>query len=328
MNPPDLVVVWRVTEVCDLACRFCAYSRELHRSRATANPSDVLRFGALLGDYAATYSRDVLVSWLGGEPLRWPRLLDISRAFKREFNLRVSVTTNGAALSLASVRQRVVEDFDELTVSIDGIGAVHDELRNAPGLYDQLRASLTGLRGLKAALGRGPRLRVNTVLMRDNVHAFEDLCRAVAEWGVEELTFNALGGRERPEFYPEHSLRPEDVDWLCDALPGIRERATRLGLTLLSSQQYLHRLASAAHGAAIPVYDCQPGQRFLFVDEGGHIAPCSFTVRGYGVHLSEIRTVEDLRRLPVRLAGRKRAGMLAPCYDCPSTQVFGKFAVA
>jgi len=326
VNPPGLVVVWRVTEACDLACPFCAYSRELRRPRAAANPGDVLRFGALLGEVAATSSRDVLVSWLGGEPLRWPSLLDISHVFKHQFQLRTGVTTNGTALTSAA--RRIVDDFDELTVSVDGIGGGHDELRGAPGLYDQLRASLTGLRELKAALGRGPRLRVNTILMRDNLRAFEDLCRAVAEWGVEELTFNALGGRERPEFYPDHGLRPEDVDWLCDALPGIRERAARLGLTILGGKQYLHRLASAAHGAAIPVHDCQPGQRFLFVDEGGHVAPCSFTVRGYGVHLSEIRTVEDLHRLPVRLAGRKRAEMLAPCYDCPSTQVFGKFAVA
>ncbi len=328
MSPPGLVVVWRVTEVCDLACRFCAYSRELRRSRATANPGDVLRFGALLGEYAATPSRDVLVSWLGGEPLRWPRLLDVSRAFKCEFNLRLGVTTNGTALGLASVRQRVVEDFDELTISVDGTGGVHDELRNAPGLYDQLRVAVASLREFRAALGRGPRLRVNTVLMRDNVRAFEDLCRAVAEWGVEELTFNALGGRERPEFYLNHGLRPEEVDWLRGALPGIRERAARWGLTILGSEKYLHRLASAAHGAAIPVDDCQPGQRFLFIDEHGFVAPCSFTVQGYGMPLSEIRTVDDLRRLPVHLTERKRAEMLVPCYDCPSTQVFGKFADA
>ena len=325
VNPPGLVIVWRVTEVCDLGCPFCAYSRHLRRPRAAADPDQVMAFGALLGEYAAAYARDVLVSWLGGEPLRWPFLLDISHIFKHTFNLGVGVTTNGTALTSAAVRRRIVEDFDELTISVDGIGDGHDGLRDAPGLYDQLRASLTGLRELQAALGRGPRLRVNTILMRDNLQAFEDLCRAVAEWGVEELTFNALGGRDRPEFYPDHSLRPEDVDWFRQALPGIRERAARWGLTILGSNHYLHRLASTARGTVLPVYDCQPGQRFLFVDERGHVAPCSFTVHGYGVHLNEIHAVADLHRLPARLAERKRAELLAPCCDCPSTQVFGKF---
>jgi MoaA/NifB/PqqE/SkfB family radical SAM enzyme len=319
-----LVVVWRITETCDLACPFCAYDRRLRRPRAAADPDQVLAFGALLGDYAAASSRDVLVSWLGGEPLRWPPLLDISRAFKRDFGLRLSATTNGATLNSASVRRRIVEDFDELIISVDGVGAAHDELRGAAGLFAQLRENVISLHKLK--LGRGPLLRVNTVLMRDNIRAFEDLCRVVAEWGVDELTFNALGGRDRPEFYPDHSLRPADVVWFREALPGIRERMARRGLRILGSERYLDRLVSWAHNLQSPISDCQPGQQFLFVDERGHIAPCSFTVGGYAIHLSEMRTADDLRRLPARLAGRQRAEMLAPCCDCPSTQVFGKFA--
>ena len=75
-----LIIVWRITEYCDLGCHFCAYSRRLQRPRAAASREDVLRFGALLGEYAHTYQRDVLVSWLGGEPLHWPPVFDLSRA--------------------------------------------------------------------------------------------------------------------------------------------------------------------------------------------------------------------------------------------------------
>lgn len=325
MNPSDLVLVWRITEVCDLACPFCAYSRDLRRSRAAANPDGVLRFGVLLGEYARAYRRSILVSWLGGEPLLWKPLLGLSHTFKYEFGLRVSVTTNGTALDSEPVRRRIVEDFDQITVSVDGVGAVHDQCRGAPGLFAQLQDNVRRLWELKSILGRGPRIRVNTVLMRGTIHSFETLCRTMAEWGVEELTFNALGGRDRPEFYPDHGLRPEDVDWLCQALPGIRERAARLGLTLLGGDRYLDRLTAFAHNDRLPMTDCQPGQSFLFIDEGGFIAPCNYTVQGYGTHLSEIRTADDLHCLSTRFAERKRAEMLAPCYDCPSTQVFGKF---
>ncbi len=109
VNPSDLVLVWRITEVCDLACPFCAYSRDLRRPRAAANPDDVLRFGALLGEYARAYRRNILVSWLGGEPLLWKPLLDLSHTFKHAFGLRVSVTTNGTALDSEPVRRRIVE---------------------------------------------------------------------------------------------------------------------------------------------------------------------------------------------------------------------------
>jgi len=320
-----LVIVWRVTEYCDLGCHFCAYSRHLRRPRRMADPDQVLAFGERLGAYAALYSRDVLVSWLGGEPLRWPPVFDLSRTFKRQFNLRVSATTNGTALTSPAVRQHIIEDFDQLTLSLDGLGAVHDQLRDAPGLYDQLRVNVASLRELRARLGRGPRLRVNTILMRDNIHAFEDLCRTLAEWGVEELTFNALGGRDRPEFYPAHSLLPEQIEPFRQALPGIRERLARLGLAIYGGEGYLQRIDSAARGVRIPVHDCQPGRQFLFIDERGFISPCSFTTRGYGVHLSEIRTSRDLHHLPARFTEHKQKEVLAACLDCPSTQVFGKF---
>ncbi len=324
----SLVVVWRVTEYCDLGCRFCGYSRSIQRPRCVAEPEQVRSFGAALGEYAAQSRREVLVSWLGGEPLRWPPVWDVSHQFKQEFQLRLGVTTNGTALESATVRQRLAEDFDQLTISIDGLGHAHDAGRGAPGLFERLHANLQSLRAQTARLGRGPRVRVNTILMRDNLLEFESLGRAMAEWGVDELTFNALGGRERPEFYRDHHLWPEQVAWLRQNLPGIRARLAPLGLTLCGGERYLDRIDHSVGSLPIPVVDCQPGQRFLFVDEQGFAGPCSFTTQGYGVPICELRSADDVARLPWLWAERKRQTMLAPCFDCLSTNVFGKFAAA
>lgn len=321
-NAPAIVIVWRVTEACDLGCHFCAYSRHLHKPRAMADPETVLAFGAVLGDYAQIYSREVLVSWLGGEPLRWPPVFEISRRFKYEFGLRLSATTNGTVLNSAKVHEQVVELFDELTVSVDGIGTAQDDLRDAPGLFEQLRESLLKLRQLK----RGPRLRVNTILMRDTLRDFPRLCEILAGWGIAELTFNALGGRDRPEFFPDHSLLPEQIEWLRRELPALRARLSARGLTLLGSDLYLDRLKRAALNLPTFVSDCSPGRHFLFIDEHGLISPCSYTTRGYGLPISDIRSAADLQRLPDLFAQRQQEQLLAPCYDCPSTQVFGKFA--
>ncbi|HLF03201.1 MAG TPA: radical SAM protein [Anaerolineales bacterium] len=326
MVASKLVVVWRVTEVCDLACPFCAYSRELRRSRASADRGEALRFGALLGEYARKNQREALVSWLGGEPLLWKPIWDVSRAFRNQFGLRVSVTTNGTMLDSEEVRRCITEDFDEVTVSVDGVGPDHDRRRQTAGLYDRLEKNVRRLKEQRFISGRGPRIRVNTVLMRDSIHSFESLCVAVAGWGVEELTFNILGGRDRPEFFPGHSLQPEQIDSFRRELPRIRERAADLGLSILGSERYLDRLSATITNHQLPITDCSPGQSFLFVDERGFLAPCSFTTQGYGVHLSEIRAASDLQNLSARFAERKRAEMLAPCYDCHSTQVFGKFS--
>ena len=320
------VVVWRITEVCDLGCPFCGYSRHLRRSRTVAEAEPVRALGQLLGDYAWEEGREILVSWLGGEPLHWPPLLDLARVFRRDFGLHLGVTTNGTALSQAAVRRRLVEDFDELTLSVDGPPALHDRLRAAPGLHAQLRAGVARLRELKERAQRGPRLRVNMVLMHDNVRLLEEVGHTAAAWGVEELTFNALGGRDRPEFFPEHRLLPDDVAWLCQAWPGLRARLGRLGLTVCGNDRYLERLAASAEGRALPVEDCSPGQRFLFVDEHGLVSPCSYTGPDYGIPWHDLRAPEAIRGLPARLAEKRRGGTSAACADCASTQVFGKFS--
>jgi AdoMet-dependent heme synthase len=249
----------------------------------------------------------------------------VTRTFRDAFGLRISVTTNGTRLESEPVRQWITEALDQLTLSVDGIGPFHDRCRGTTGLYDRLQKNVRQLRALRERLGRGPRLRVNTVLMRDNIRSFESFCEAMAGWGVEELTFNALGGRDRPEFFPEHGLRPDDVRWLRERLPAIRRRLA--GLTVLGGEAYLDRMDCTARGEPIPIQDCAPGQSFVFVDEHGLVAPCSFTGQGYGVHMSEIESADDLHRLPQQFAARRRTRRLPPCEDCPSTQVFGKFAL-
>ena len=316
--------MWRVTERCGLACPFCGYSRALPRARAAADPAQVLAFGARLGAYASASHRSVLVSWLGGEPLDWKPLSELSRAFKHEFGLRVGVTTNGAAFGSAALLCRLARDYDELTVSVDGVGSEHDELRRAPGLFQRIGDGMRALRRSSES-GAGPRLKINTVLMRDNLAGFEALCMEVAGWGACELTFNVLGGNDRPEFYPRHRLLPAQVAWLRAALPRIRARVAPLGLRIAGSDAYLNRLESAACGDAVAVLDCAPGQRFLFIDERGVAAPCSFTGSVYGVSIDELRSAGDIELLPCRFAERRRAGLLAACRDCMSTQVFGKF---
>lgn len=325
---PPLVLVWRITEACDLDCGFCAYARSLRRPRATADPQHVLAFGKVLGDYAQAYSREVLVSWLGGEPLHWPHLFEISRTFKNNFGLRLSATTNGTALASADVREQVAELLDELTISIDSLGPVHDQLRGAPGLFNQLHASLAELHKLKLQLKRRLRLRVNTILMRDTLCDFPRLCETLADWGIEELTFNALGGRDRPEFFPDHRLWPEHIAWLRRELPALRQRMKKRGLTILGNDLYLNRLLASATNNQLPITNCLPGQHFLFIDEHGIISPCSYTPHGYGLPLSDLRSAADLHRLPQLFAQRQHQQLLAPCYDCPSTQVFGKFLIA
>ena len=321
-----MVVVWRITERCNLACKFCGFDRDLPRPRHDADPQGILALGALLSEYQRQTGDAVLVSWLGGEPLLWPPLTDLTRTFHNEYRLAVSTTTNGTSLASPAVRAHLLEHYSELTVSVDAIGALHDQLRGWQGGYATLRRNVTALAEEKRARGQGPVLRANVLLMQETLAGFEQLCGELASWGIEELTFNQLGGNDRPEFYPAHRLLPEQAEHLAKQLPRMRRQLAAQGLRLNGGEGYLRRIQATTRGERLAVHDCQPGRRFLFIDELGRIAPCSFTVSAYGVPVSEVKSVEDLRQLPVRFSELSAQPRVTACEDCHSTQVFEKFA--
>jgi len=316
-----MIVVWRVIGSCNLSCPFCAYDKQLPFARSHAAPADILEFADVLARHQARTGEPVLLSWLGGEPLLWPPLQELTRAV-RALGLNVSATTNGTAFGSRSLRRHICENYQELTVSIDGFADFHDAMRGWSGGFEKLRGFVPRLAGEARALGAPLKLRINVVLMHQNVDVFPQLCAELATWGIHEITFNQLGGRDRPQFHAGHALRAADVAWLRTRLPPLAARMAGRGVRLCAHDAYLDRFEASATGRAIAVADCAPRRPTIFIDEHGRIAPCSFTIDHSPMSTRDIRTAHDVTALRARLAVRQPA---AVCADCPSTQVFAKF---
>lgn len=333
--PPRLVVVCRVTTVCNLSCGFCAYDRRLPFARTTLAAAQIERLIGLMANWSARpgtrpgadtrapspLPRAPLLSWLGGEPLMWRDWVRYS-ALARSRGLAVSATSNGSTLASATARAQVLEYLDELTVSLDAIGSRHDILRGRAGLYARTLVAVSELATARARSGQRLRLRANIVLMRSTLDEFAGLTRQLAAAGIDEISYNLLGGRDRPAFHARESVPPAVLnDWLARLAP-LRRQLQQAGVQLIGNRDYESRLAAASRQQPWPVADCAPGEQFLFVDELGRVAPCAFTAGEYGVALGDI---DDLDQLAARFRRSRRAQCASACADCPSTQVFGKF---
>ncbi|HEY0686879.1 MAG TPA: radical SAM protein [Steroidobacter sp.] len=320
-----MIVVWRVTTRCNLGCGYCAYDRELPLSRTEIDAATVLRFAGVLSKYRTLTGNAVMISWLGGEPLLWKPLASLSKVLTEELRLQLSATTNGTALKSAPMRALIAGHFTELTVSVDGPSSFHDQIRKWPGGFEQLRAGVAQLRADAQHREQRLRLRINTVLMEQNIHLFSELCEQLLSWDIDEITFNQLGGNDRPDFHREHRLQPAHVEALAIMLPVLRERLRVRGIRLNGGVQYLQRFRASASGEQLRIASCSPGKNFLFIDEHGRAAPCSFTTPDYAVRLDELRSVDDLLALNQRYEQAVAQRRSRWCDDCPSTQVFEKF---
>jgi len=322
-NSYDLVVVVRVNTECALRCSFCGFSRDLERSAIVIDDGKLRSFGKILQEAQAARNRRVLVSWLGGEPLQWSKWRETSLAF-RELGMAVGITTNGIALCSEQVRSDALQLFDQITISIDGLAKSHDRMRQFSGMFDRLRSVVEQLQSRRSI--KKPLLRVNTILTSKNIAQFPLFCETMAGWGFDELTMNQLGGNDRPEYFPENQLTSDQVSWLIAKLPSIQDSCKSNGMIVCSSPQYLQRIYASANKATIPIEDCSPGDRFLFVDELGKISPCSFTTQSLGVSIDELDTAETLNDLGWVFRKRRCGKMPQCCGDCHATHVFEKFA--
>ena len=319
-----MIVICRVTTRCNLACGFCAYDRRLPFARKSIDDATVGHLIELLREQKTAKPQRILLSWLGGEPMLWRRWQYWSKR-AREAGLEVSATTNGSTLNRPEVRAEIRENFSELTISVDAPWSIFGELRGWPGGFDRVCAGIAVLADERARSGVQLLLRVNVVLMRRTLAQFEGLARHLNALGVDEISFNLLGGRDRPEFHVREAVEPEMLGRFLSELPRLREElaTTAAPTVILGDAGYGARLAAASRGSRWPVGECAPGEQFLFVDEHARVAPCAFTGEELGIPILEL---ENLDELPARFQKMRASATPRICDDCPSTQLAGKFA--
>jgi radical SAM protein with 4Fe4S-binding SPASM domain len=162
--------------------------------------------------------------------------------------------------------------------------------------------------------------------MRQTIEHYPKLAHELARLGVDELSFNALGGRDRPEFYPEARIAPAQWQQFTARLPELRAQLRCYGAQLLGQFSYLQRIAASTQELPVSVSSCTAAEQFLFIDASGRIAPCSQSIDEYGIDLDLVRDAHTLNVLPDQFRQAQLQRRASSCADCPSTQLWGKFA--
>jgi MoaA/NifB/PqqE/SkfB family radical SAM enzyme len=309
-----------------MSCGFCSYSKDVQRKRDTAIVGEVEKFIAVLGKYKDETAREVLVSWIGGEPFLWKHLIPFSKMLHEEFNIKVSATTNGLPLSDPKIRASVIEYFSEIVFSLDGLPEFNDRVRDYKWHFDSVAENICRLKQEMKGTGSKLVIKVNTILMRGNIACFESFCEKLFELGVTELTFNQLGGFDRPEFYPENRLKADQVKNFADTFQNVQKRYRERGFIIHGSDEYLHRILESAENKKHPINECHPGKWFLFINENGFISPCSFTSYEYKFHMNDIKCTQDFDSVEKHFKESRQRARSPWCDDCHCTQVYHKFA--
>jgi MoaA/NifB/PqqE/SkfB family radical SAM enzyme len=208
-----------VTQKCNLRCKHCYFFEHEQPERALG----VEEWVTLLESWKRTRSRWEFpffqCSWVGGEPLLRPEVIERCRKFFR-YNL---VVTNGTL---------PLPDWPDVDfyVSVDGDEEVHEDLRQRKGIYRLIKKNVqTRTRD---------KVTISCCITRQNAHCIE---RIVEEWSplAAGFTFDfytPMEGKDDPLW-----VSPPERDAILERLFALRRtypdslRVTERALGLMAS---------------------------------------------------------------------------------------------
>jgi AdoMet-dependent heme synthase len=188
-----LLVIWEVTQACDLACVHCRASAlpgrnadELTTEEGYRLLDQVKAFGEAKG-----FGSPLFV-FTGGDPLKRPDLFDLVRYAVR-LGLRTNVTPSSTPLLTTEAIDRFKEaGVARMAISVDGAdAATHDAFRQVPGSFDRCMLAL------RHAQKIGLDTQFQTTVTRRNMHQLDRVAELVGEAGSKmwSLFFLIVTGR-------------------------------------------------------------------------------------------------------------------------------------
>ncbi len=261
-------VILSTTYACNAKCMMCNI-HDLYRQNPSLAKQEMDLSQMLERLRESSVIRRVRhIDLTGGEPFLKAGLRDFILGL---FSMRridlVTITTNGMLTEriLATVEPVLScipsEKTFSMSISLDGIGELHDSIRGVPGAFANVETTINRLRRLRE---RHPNLvlRSNAVIQRENVHALN----ALKDFWKQHDIAGAFGVIQAP-FYTRSSEAAHN-----DVRRFSKDDITKIKLAEPKSKGMNYYLD---HNFTRPLH-CFAAYSALFIDPLGAVYPCNF----------------------------------------------------
>jgi len=200
------IVVWNITRRCNLRCVHC-YSDSDAREYAGELTGE--QCGAVIRDLASFGVPAVLLS--GGEPLVHPRFFEIASE-ARANGLRLTLSTNGTLIDRSAAERLKALGFSYVGISLDGMGATHDQFRGRTGAFDKAVQAFRNCKSVGQKVGR------RLTLSRNNLDDLDGILDFIEAEGIDRVCFYHLvySGRGRGLVDVTHDDSRRALDTILD----------------------------------------------------------------------------------------------------------------
>lgn len=313
------VLIWEVTQACELACKHCRAEAE-----PDCHPDELsTAAGKALLDEAAEFGDGQLVVLSGGDPLARGDTTELIQ-YGTAQGLRMTMTPSGTS-SLTPTRIQALADagLRRMAVSLDGASpATHDEFRQEQGSFEQT------VKAARATREAGLPLQINTTVCRETVDELPAIRDLVADLGAVlwSVFFLVPVGRGAV-LEPISPTRAEGVmEWLCEV-----QSTSSFGVKTTEAPHYRRVALQQQADSEDPGPGSDgigrragitAGDGFAFVSHLGDVYPSGFLPESAG-NVREERLVDLYRNSELFERLRDPDSLRGKCGACPYRHVCG-----
>lgn len=263
-KPRPALAVWEFTLACDHRCLHCGpRAGEPRPDELTTD--EALR---LVDDLAKAGVGEVVL--IGGEAyLRNDFLLVIRRI--REHGMQATMTTGGLGITKTRAEAMVEAGIQSVSVSIDGLEAAHDKLRNRPGSW---KRAFEALRHLRTA---GAQVACNSQINQINFGDHEPLLELLADEGVHSWQLQITVAHGNAADNQDIILQPYMFLELFEQINRIIDRAheRRVRIWPANNLGYFGPYeAKLRHFQKLHYRGCSAGRSTLGIESNGMLKSC------------------------------------------------------
>lgn len=335
-NERPFIVIWEVTQACDLACVHCRACAQPAR-----NPLELsTEAGKRLIDEIAEMDVPVFVI-TGGDPLKRPDIYDLVQ-YASERGVRTSLTPSATPLlTRDAVSELQRRGLARLAISLDGPTAeIHDAFRRVPGSYEWT------LNAVRYARELGLPAQINTTITRHNLKYLDQMIELletldIVLWSVFFLVPTGRG-------QDIGLISAEEFEQVFDKMYATAQRG-KFDIKSTEAQHYrrfllqkrtAERKAGVVHEGAKAMPFAQmigvntadgigrapkginDGKGFVFVSHMGEVYPSGFLpVSAGNVRKHSLKTL--YRESPLFTGLRDTANLKGKCGVCEFREVCG-----
>lgn len=271
-----------LSERCNARCIHC----DIWKNRGKENRPSREQWQTLLNDLRV-WLGPVHVVFSGGEAMLNPLTIELVQ-YASSRGLFVELLTHGFWEDQKKIEMLVAAKPARVTISLDGVGAVHNIVRGRAGFFDKTAKTIQTLLRMRKALASPLRIRLKTVIMKQNVTDVCNVARFAQRHDLEvfyqpiEQNYNTV---EDQLWFQHSETWPGDTPKVVRVVQELKQLKLD-GLPIVNSQRQLdamipyfqdpakHRVAVQAHAAHEKKLSCS-ALTTLQIQANGDVTTCA-----------------------------------------------------